>query len=52
MVAFRKGLDQISRGMAPQSSLQNMDFKVTTLVHGNAEHVLKWCVPFSVGLIQ
>ena len=52
MVAFRKGLDQISRGMAPRSSLQNMDFKVPTLVLGNAEHVLKWCALFSVGLIQ
>ena len=33
MVAFRKGLDQISRGlgMAPRFSLQNMDFKVSTL---------------------
>ena len=52
MVAFRKGLDQISRGMAPRSSLQNMAFKVITLVLGNAEHVLKWRALFSVGLIQ
>ena len=31
MVTLKNGLDQILRGKASRSSLQNMDFKVPTL---------------------
>ena len=44
MVILKNGLDEISRGMASRSSLQNMDFK------SRNRHVLKIQMTFSARL--